>query len=58
MQTLVLSDHTGDQLAKRERGRQQKYHNEMARYNDEVASRDKLDSDGVREAEVRVRERA
>ena len=40
MQTIVLSDHTGDQLAKRERGRQQKYHNEMSRYNDEIASRD------------------
>ena len=40
MQTIVLSDHTGYQLAKRERGRQQKYQSEMARYNAEIASRD------------------
>ena len=40
MQTIVLSDHTGDQLANRERGRQQKYDDEMAKYNYEVASRD------------------
>ena len=41
MNTIVLSDHTGDQIQQRERGRQQKHDDEMAKYNDEVASRDR-----------------
>ena len=41
MNTIVLSDHTGDQIQQRERGRQQKHDDEMAKYNDEVASHDR-----------------